>query len=79
MVLLDAGADIEAVTEFGSTPLHLATKHSKIPEMISLLLDRGANSNAKNGHGETPFELAKENEYLKGSNAYWQLNERRSQ
>ena len=75
----NADSDTEAKTEDGQTPLHLAAERSKKPEVVSLLLDRNANSNAKNEDGRTPFDLARGNEHLKGSDAYWRLNESQSQ
>lgn len=71
---LDRGADIEARDKDGFTPLHLAAAN-KTPEVISFLLDRGAKAKVRNNYGMTPFDLAEENEYLKGSDVYWRLNE----
>lgn len=39
-VLVDAGADLEATTEHGRTPLHVALEFA--PELVELLMDRGA-------------------------------------
>ena len=82
-VLLDAGADINARTEAGETPLHgmhygfgIST-FTNNPEVITVLLDAGADGAAVNEDGETPFDLAKDNEALAGTDAYWALNDAR--
>ena len=76
-VLLDAGADVEARTEQGETPLHWAAKYGN-PAFITALLDAGANPKARDEHGMTPWDYAKINKKrLKGSDAYWRLNDAR--
>ena len=76
-VLLDAGADIEARDRWGRTPLHWAALFSKNPAVITALLDAGADPKARNANGQTPWDHAKDNEALKGSDAYWRLNDAR--
>ena len=51
-LLLDAGADANAVNAEGQTPLHL-TNH---PEMVELLVSRGANPNSKDKRGYKPLD-----------------------
>jgi len=48
---------INARSELGSTPLHLAATRSN-PEMAKLLVAKGADINAKDNNGETPLHLA---------------------
>lgn len=59
--LLDAGADLQALTGGGKTPLHYAvvTWHAS-PDgaMIKLLLDHGTDRAATAVDGETPAEFA---------------------
>ena len=45
------------------------------PDMLSALIEAGADSKARDLHGLTAFDYAKENEHIKNSKAYWQLND----
>jgi ankyrin repeat protein len=56
-VLLDAGADINAVNEADFTALHGAA-YRGLNEVIKILVDRGANMNARDFRGRTPYRLA---------------------
>ena len=76
-VLLDAGADIKARDDIGMTPLVYAARSNKNPDVIKVLLEAGADGKTRNDSGETAFDLAEENEHLKGTDAYWQLNDAR--
>jgi ankyrin repeat protein len=62
-VLLDAGADVNAVSQnsLANTPLHAATagKHS---DVALLLLANGANPVAVDAGGYTPIQIARQNE-----------------
>jgi hypothetical protein len=55
--LLDEGADVNARTESGYTPLHWAAKFG-YTEAASLLLERGADVNARKEDGSTPLSFA---------------------
>lgn len=48
---------INARTELGSTPLHIAATSSN-PEIAKLLVARGANVNARDNNGTTPLHIA---------------------
>ena len=87
-ILLQAGARLDARDGDGNTPLHLAANTTlsanadrmyvrRAGEAIEALLDAGANPTARNAAGETPWDLANGNETLRGSDAYWRLNEAR--
>jgi ankyrin repeat protein len=58
--LIDAGADLEAVSENAThnMPLHAAIAGSCDRPFVALLLERGADVNARGGHGITPLHLA---------------------
>lgn len=56
-VLLDAGADINAVNESDFTALHGAAFRG-LNEVIQILVERGANINARDFRGRTAYRLA---------------------
>jgi ankyrin repeat protein/Ca2+-binding EF-hand superfamily protein len=56
-VLLDLGADIEALTDDGLTPLHLAAAHGRVA-LIDVLLKAGANVDAVAPDGRTVLHFA---------------------
>jgi len=56
-VLLNAGADVNAVDEDGFTPLHMAAFHRQADYAL-LLLEAGADVNAKTVAGRTPLSMA---------------------
>ena len=78
-VLLAAGADLKARDKDGDTPLHRAAAlySDRVGAAIEVLLKAGADPMARNAAGKTPWDLAKANKRLKGSDAYWRLNEAR--
>ena len=75
--LLAAGADLMARTTTGRTPLHSAAEVALAGSAanIQALLDANADAKVKNEEGKTPRDLAQENEKLKGTRAYWALND----
>jgi ankyrin repeat protein len=62
-LLLEAGADVQAVSRNGltNTPLHAATA-GKHEEVAMLLLEHGAESDAVDAGGYTPLQIATQNE-----------------
>ena len=56
-VLLDAGADINAVNEADYAAIHGAAFRG-LNEVFKILVDRGANINARDYRGRTPFRIA---------------------
>lgn len=57
-LLLEHGADVNAVGEHGYLPIHDAVEQDKV-EAILWLIKNGASINAKNDAGVAPKELAK--------------------
>ena len=74
--LLEAGADVSARGEIGWTPLHMAA-FGRTPENILTLLEADADATVKDILGTTPWDAAKDNRELKGTAAYWALNDAR--
>jgi len=68
---------VNARDEDGYTPLHLAVRWSDNPGVLILLLDTGADASAEDENGKTPWDYAKGRDGLKGTDAYWRLNEAR--
>jgi ankyrin repeat protein len=56
-VLLEAGADINAVNEADFTALHGAA-YRGLNEVVQYLVEQGANINARDFRGRTPYRLA---------------------
>ena len=73
--LLETGANLEARTEDGRTPLHMAAALSTTPAVVVVLLEAGADPVAKGADGNTPWELIEDDSPLKGTDLYWQLKE----
>ena len=59
-ILLDRGADVNQVTEYGWTPLLTAT-HNRYYQLAIALLDHGADPNIANKGGWTPLYIATDN------------------
>jgi ankyrin repeat protein len=64
-LLLDAGAPINEVTEYGWTPL-LTAVNNRNYQLASFLLDKGADPNLANKGGWTPLYLATDNRNIEG-------------
>ena len=75
-VLLDAGADVNAMDEDGWTALMWAARFGTA-ESVKVLLKAGADASVKDKDGKTAWDLAQDNEALKGTDAYWMLNDAR--
>ena len=73
--LVVGGADLLARDQDGNTPLHNAAAassfdHRHAGDAIDVLLDAGADVTIKNAADQTPWDLARENEALRGSDAF---------
>jgi ankyrin repeat protein len=59
-LLLDHGAQVDAMNQFGNTPLFTAVFNSRgNGSVINLLRDRGADPHRANQSGQTPVGLAR--------------------
>ena len=59
-LLLEKGADPNAVSKSGETPLHLTSSQGKI-ETAEILISKGADLNIKDLQGLTPYDSAEKN------------------
>jgi ankyrin repeat protein len=59
------------------TTLMYAARYTTNSEIITMLLKAGASGKVKDSKGLTAFDYAKENATLKGTAAYWALNNAR--
>ncbi len=50
--------DVNAVDNFGNTPLHLAILRNQVPNVAKLLIEYGADPNLSNLQGNTPLHTA---------------------
>jgi uncharacterized protein len=73
--LIIAGSDVNAHTKRGLTPLIIAIWFHQTPAVITELLKAGAHVREKDDNGRTALDWARNNEELKGSDAYRQLLE----
>ena len=71
--LLKAGTDIKARDKDGMTAQMWAASKNENPEVIITLLKAGADGKAKDNEVKTAFDYAQDNEKLKGTDAYRQL------
>jgi ankyrin repeat protein len=59
LLLIEAGADLNAVGDMSETPLHVAVSQGNIT-VVEALLKSGANPAAKSEFGKSPKEIAVE-------------------
>jgi ankyrin repeat protein len=59
LLLVEAGADVNAVQQAGFTPLHAAAMSGRV-DLAKLFLERGADPGAKTDDGRTALAMARE-------------------
>jgi len=59
LLVIESGANVDAVGDMGETPLHLAVR-SKNYNLIAALINKGANRNIVSEFGKSPVDEAKE-------------------
>jgi quinoprotein dehydrogenase-associated probable ABC transporter substrate-binding protein len=67
-LLIERGADVNAKSKSGTTPLMVAAAHNN-PPMIGLLIESGADTKAKNNQGKTAAEVAEMNRNMEAAQA----------
>ena len=67
-LLVERGADINAVDKNGKTPLHLLIQNGSSPELIEEFITLGADPNLRDYEGKLPSELTTDREILKALN-----------
>ena len=72
-LLLEKGAEVNARSTDGLTPLMAAAGKSSTPEIVQLLLEKGAEVNARNTHGMTPLTIAAMNPFRESAAEMEQL------
>ena len=77
--LLNAGAKLDdRKNEYSkTTPLMYAASSNENPDVITTLLNAGADAKAKSMEWKTAFDYAQNNPKIKGTKAYWDLNNAR--
>ena len=76
-VLLKAGAEVDARSADGLTPLMYAARENENPNIIMELLAFGADGQIIDPEGKNAFAYAENNDQIKGTAAYWALNDAR--
>jgi len=74
---IKSGAQVNDSDTLGQTPLMHGAECNENPDVITTLLKAGADAKAKSIEGKTAFDYAQNNPTIKGTKAYWELNNAR--
>lgn len=74
---IKSGAQVNDSDTLGQTPLMHGAECNENPDVITTLLKAGADAKAKSIEGKTAFDYAQNNPTIKGTKAYWDLNNAR--
>lgn len=72
-LLVECGADVNALDANGNTPLHIETKNKPNNAIIKYLIENHAHIDIKNQEGETPLDFLAENPQLLSDNKIYPL------
>ena len=76
-VAIKSGAQVNDSDTLGQTPLMHGAECNENSDVITTLLNAGADAKAKSIEGRTAFDYAQNNHKIKGTKAYWDLNNAR--
>ena len=76
---IKSGAQVNDSDTLGQTPLMHGAECNENSDVITTLLNAGADAKAKSIEGKTAFDYAQNNPTIKGTKAYWELNNARFQ
>lgn len=68
-ILIEAGANVNAINDFGNTPLHIACRHDS-RDCLKLLLEAGACPYIENKTGKTPLECIEDEQLRREMEEY---------
>lgn len=74
VALMKSGADLEALDDWGRTPLMAAARRNTAP-VVEALLNAGANPQAQDREGRTAYAFAQGNRRLLGTTTLWALHD----
>jgi len=80
-LLLEFGADVNLAERLYSYSPHLsplieAARYNSNPEVVKILIEAGANPKVVDIYGKKAIDYADENIALRGTDVYWELNDR---
>ena len=74
---IKSGAQVNDSDTLGQTPLMHGAECNENSDVITTLLNAGAEKKTKSIEGKTAFDYAQNNPTIKGTKAYWELNNAR--